>query len=287
MAVPRWLERYLARYEIPYKIWHHTPTYAASRLAQAAHLTGYRVAKTVLVAVDKRPVMAVLPACMRLDLERLKALVGGHDIRLANEAEIASWFKGCQLGSVPPLRLHIDQQIIMDRSLAHLGKILFAAGTPEDSISLRFRDWYRAVSPGVARIAVPLKDLGQYAPPHILVVEDESETNRLLCWLLNRQGFDCQGAEEGRQALVMAAQMRPAAILLDLMLPDMSGFEVYEHLQRTGPLRRIPFIVISALDDEASRQRGRRLGAEGYLTKPFLPDTLVAEVQGVLADALV
>jgi len=219
MAVPQWLQHFLARYEIPYKVAQHAPAHSASRLAQATHLTGYRVAKTVLVSADSRPVMAVLPAARHLDLERLKAVLGGRDVRLAAEAEIASWFKGCAPGNVPPVRLRADQRIIMDRSLAHLGKILFAAGTAEDA--------------------------------------------------------------------VMATQMRPAAILLDLMLPDMPGFEVYEQLRRTGPLKRIPFIVISALDDEASRQRGRRLGAEGYLTKPFLPDTLVAAVQGLLADAQV
>jgi Ala-tRNA(Pro) deacylase len=287
MAVPRWLQHFLARYEIPYEVAHHASTHSASRLAQTTHLTGYRVAKSVLVSADSRPVMAVLPAARRLDLERLKAVLGGRDVRLAKEEEVASWFKDCEPGSVPPLRLRADQRIVMDRALAHLGRILCAAGTAEDAISVRFRDWYRAVRPGVARLSAPANGHSEFTPPQILVVEDEAETNRLLCWLLNRQGFSCQGAEEGRQALVMAAQMRPAAILLDLMLPDMPGYEVYEQLRRIGPLKRIPFLVISALDDEASRQRGRRLGAEGYLTKPFLPDTLVSAVQGMLADAQV
>ena len=90
-----------------------------------------------------------------LDLVSVQAVVGTKDLRFASEGEIAGWFKGCQPGSVPPFRLRSDLQIVMDRSLARMGKILFAAGTPQDAISVRFSDWYRAVRPGVGRFSPP------------------------------------------------------------------------------------------------------------------------------------
>jgi DNA-binding response OmpR family regulator len=172
----------------------------------------------------------------------------------------------------------------MDRSLAHLGKMLFAAGSLEDAVVVRFRDWYRAVRPGLGRFAVANAD-GAATPRRVLVVEDEAATNDLLCRLLEREGFTCQGVPDGEHALSQAATAVPSAILLDLMLPDRSGFEVYEELRRMGPLKRIPVIVVSALDDVAARQRGQQLGADAYLTKPFTPTQLVSELQGILEKA--
>jgi CheY-like chemotaxis protein/prolyl-tRNA editing enzyme YbaK/EbsC (Cys-tRNA(Pro) deacylase) len=241
------------------------------------------VAKTVFLAGLGRPVGVVLPASARLDLARVQSVLGISDLRLATEAEITAWFKGCQPGAVPPLRLRGDEVILMDRSLGHLGKILFAAGTPQDAIAVRFRDWYRAVRPGVGRFALSESDAKHTnGRPTVLVVEDESATNELLCQLLEREGFACRGVEEGQSALALAPEVRPSAILLDLMLPDISGFDVCEKLRRVGPLKRIPIILVTALDDEACRRRGSQLGADAYLTKPFQPEALLAEVQGAL-----
>jgi Ala-tRNA(Pro) deacylase len=285
MSVPQWLERILNYHHIPHQEHHHAPAFSASHLAQAEHVSGRRVAKTVFLNARNHPVMVLLPANARLDVARVQAVLGEPDLRLASEDEIRGWFKGCDAGAVPPLRLRPDQRILMDRSLAHLGEMLFAAGTTQDAVSVRFRDWYRAVRPGVGRFtdAANGKTNGQHSP--VLIVEDEVETNQLLCRLLEREGLACRGVGEGRQALDMACASRPSAILLDLMLPDMNGFEVYAQLRRIGSLRRIPCIVVSALDDEASRQRGQMLGADAYLTKPFQPQALIAQVQEVLDDA--
>ena len=288
MSVPLWVKRILDHTGVPYREHHHPPVASASHLARAEHVPGRRVAKIVLLAAGKRPVAVVLPAPARLDLGRVKAVLGEEDLRLATEAEIGTWFKGCEPGSVPPLRLRGDECILMDRSLAHLGPLLFPAGRQEEAVEVFFRDWYRAVRPGVGRFARPANGFGDGpAAPTVLVVEDESDTNQLLCRLLEREGIVCHGVEEGSQALAVAQAMRPSAILLDLMLPGMSGFEVYEQLRRTGSIKRIPCIVVTALDDEASRQRGQQLGADAYLTKPFAPQALVSEVHQLLADARV
>jgi two-component system OmpR family response regulator len=103
--------------------------------------------------------------------------------------------------------------------------------------------------------------------------------------LLERGGFTCRGVEDGSHALAAARELKPAAIVLDLMLPDMSGFEVVEQLRRTGPLKSAPLVVVSALDNDEARQRGQQLGADAYLTKPFSAEVLLREVQEVMADA--
>jgi Ala-tRNA(Pro) deacylase len=285
MAMPRWLKQILIHYGVPYEEHHHPPAYSAQELAEAEHMSGWRVAKTVFLSDHGRPVGVVLPASARLDLPRVQSILGIPDVRLASEPEIASWFKGCPPGAVPPFRLRGDERILMDRSLAHLGSILFPAGTLEEAIVVRFRDWYRAVQPGVGRFALPAPGSnGAHGPPTVMVVEDEPTTNELLCRLLEQEGFACRGVEEGNRALALAPEVQPSAILLDLMLPDISGFELYEKLRRTGPLKRIPVIVVTALDDEACRRRGNQLGADAYLTKPFQPAALVAELQGALEE---
>ena len=285
MSAPRWLKGILAYHAIPYEEHHHDPVYSASRLAQTEHVSGHRVAKTVILANHGRPLGVVLPSSERLDLARVQGAVGNPDLRLATEEEIAGWFKGCQPGAMPPLCLRTDECLLMDRSLAHVGWMVFPGGTPEDSVTVRFADWYRAIRPGVGRFAAPVNGHANgKAPPTVLVVEDEPATNHLFCLLLEREGYTCHGVEEGRQALSKASEIRPSAMLLDLMLPDMSGFDVYEKMRRTGPLRRTPVIIVTALNDEASRQRGRQLGAEAYLTKPFHPEELLAEMHAVLTD---
>jgi CheY-like chemotaxis protein len=70
-----------------------------------------------------------------------------------------------------------------------------------------------------------------------------------------------------------------------LMLPDMSGYEMYERLRREGPLRLPPAVIVTALEDEAVRRRGFELGADAYLTKPYFPAMLMEELDSVLADA--
>jgi CheY-like chemotaxis protein len=184
---------------------------------------------------------------------------------------------------VPPLRLRADQCILMDRSVARLGEVVFSAGTSEDAVAMRFRDWWRMVRPGVGRFATVAPQ--PRARPTILVVEDEPDTNDLFCRLLDRAGFAPVGAVGGVQALQLATQIRPAAILLDLMLPDMSGFDVYERIRCPGALQRPPAVIVTALDDAATRRRGAELGADAFLTKPFLPQAVVTELRTALADA--
>lgn len=282
--LPQWLETLFTRHQVAYRKLEHLPARSAHQLAHAQGTSGHRVAKPVFLAGCGRPVAVVLPASASLDIEKVRDVLGAPDLRLASEEEIADWFKGCAPGCVPPLRIRSDQVVLMDRSLAHLGEVIFAAGSHESAVAMPFKSWYRMTRPGIGRFAREVAD-GAAHRPMVLVVEDEPDTNHLLCQMLERHGFSSRGVEDGQGALNLARELRPAAILLDLMLPDMSGFEVYERLRMLGPLRLPPTLVVTALDDDAMRQRGRELGADAYVTKPFFPESLLRELDSVLADA--
>lgn len=283
--LPHWFARILAHHNVAFRELEHLPAYSAAQMAHAHGMSAQNVAKPIFLAGSNRPITVVLPGGAMLDLDRVQDVLGIPGLRLAAEEEIAGWFKGCPPGCVPPVRIRSDQVMLMDRSLAHLGNVVFAAGSFELAVSMPFRSWYRMSRPGVGRF-VRQDGNGATVKPLVLVVEDEPDTNHLLCQLLERRGIKCRGAESGRSALALARELCPSAILLDLMLPDMCGLDMYEQLRRHGPLKLPPAVVVTALDDDAMRQRGHELGADAYLTKPFFPESLFHELDIVLADAL-
>jgi DNA-binding response OmpR family regulator len=113
----------------------------------------------------------------------------------------------------------------------------------------------------------------------VLVVEDDPEINELVGAYVQIAGFDYESALNGRQAVEKAGQMHPALIVLDVMLPDFDGFEVARRLKSETHTSSIPIVMLTALDREDYRQRGRSAGAVGYLTKPFDPDRLIDTIK--------
>lgn len=105
-------------------------------------------------------------------------------------------------------------------------------------------------------------------PTKVLIVEDEEHNRRLLDVFVRADGFESVLAPNGEAALRMAATRAPALVLLDLMMPDMDGFEVIRRLKENPATRDIPVIIVSALDDVASRQRLVACGAEEFICKP-------------------
>ena len=116
------------------------------------------------------------------------------------------------------------------------------------------------------------------ADREVLVVEDDREINELVCAYAQIAGFGSRSALNGSDALEQVRRRAPSLIVLDLMLPDLDGFEVCRRVraeaQATG--KPIPVIIIlTAMDGERSRQKGFECGAVDYLTKPFDPDKLM------------
>ena len=117
----------------------------------------------------------------------------------------------------------------------------------------------------------------------VLVVDDEPDV-LLLCRLnLQQRGYELLEASDGGSALRLAREHHPDVIVLDLMLPGMTGYEVLETLQRDESTSDIPVLVLTAKSLRADRERSRGLGASAFLTKPFMPNELCEMVDSLAA----
>jgi len=116
----------------------------------------------------------------------------------------------------------------------------------------------------------------------ILVVDDEADVLDLVRYHLNRAGFDVDVASSGTAALLAARQCRPDAIVLDIMLPQMSGTEVFRKLKLEIDTAQIPVLMLTAKGLLSERIAGLELGVDDYITKPFSPRELVLRIQNLL-----
>jgi DNA-binding response OmpR family regulator len=114
----------------------------------------------------------------------------------------------------------------------------------------------------------------------VMVVEDEEAITSVLRMYLTREGFTVHAVADGAQALSDVRRLRPTAVILDIGLPGLDGFEVCRRLRESGDWT--PILVVTARDDETDRVLGLELGADDYVTKPFSPRELVARLKAVL-----
>jgi two-component system, OmpR family, phosphate regulon response regulator PhoB len=119
-------------------------------------------------------------------------------------------------------------------------------------------------------------------PPRILVVEDEVAIQELLRYTLEQAAFEVVIANSAEQALAEIRNQLPAMVLLDLMLPGMSGVVLAKRLRSEARTRELPIIMVTARADEGDRVQGLDLGADDYVTKPFSPKELIARIRAVL-----
>lgn len=116
-------------------------------------------------------------------------------------------------------------------------------------------------------------------PPKVLVVDDEKALAQALAIRLRAAGLDAVTAEDGRSGIERALSVRPDAIVLDIRLPDMDGFEVHERLKRMDELRGVPVLFLSANMQDSARHAALAAGAFAYLTKPYDPREVVAKIR--------
>ena len=119
--------------------------------------------------------------------------------------------------------------------------------------------------------------------PLVMVVEDDSEMNALECELLEVCGMRTVPAYTGAEALSVADAAGADAVLLDVMLPEMDGFETCRRLRLKGA-RGIPIVMVTALDTDDCRQRGFDAGADAYFIKPFDPDEIVSTLRTLMGQ---
>ncbi|MGZ4103756.1 MAG: response regulator transcription factor [Actinomycetota bacterium] len=117
----------------------------------------------------------------------------------------------------------------------------------------------------------------------VLVVDDEANITDLVATVLRYEGFEVQTASTGRDALNAVSTFRPDLVVLDIMLPDLDGFEVQRHLADGGG--KVPVVFLTAKDATEDKIRGLTMGADDYVTKPFSLEELVARVRAVLRRA--
>jgi two-component system, OmpR family, alkaline phosphatase synthesis response regulator PhoP len=119
----------------------------------------------------------------------------------------------------------------------------------------------------------------------ILVVEDEGDIRELLCYSLSKEGYAVEEAADGAEALDRVIRRAPDLVMLDLMLPRMSGLELCRRLRANPDTAHLPVIVVTAKGAEVDRVLGLEMGADDYVVKPFSPREVVARVKALLRRA--
>jgi len=118
----------------------------------------------------------------------------------------------------------------------------------------------------------------------VVYIEDEQEMVDLVRLILSRKGYEVLGANGGRKGLQLVIDQRPDLVLLDLMMPDMDGWEVYQQMKANDKTRQIPVIVITAKAQSIDKVLGLHIAkVDDYISKPFSPQDLLDSVEKVLA----
>ncbi|CAI4033940.1 YbaK/EbsC family protein [Nitrospira tepida] len=150
MSIARKLKAYLDREHVHYDVLPHPEAFRAIEIARALHAPEKELAKVVIMKVDARFVMTVLPAGWLVDLHRLRDVFRTHHVRLATEEEFKDLFPDCELGAMPPFGNLYGLDVYADRSLTEDEQIIFQAGTHSEAIRMRYMDFASLVFPVVA-----------------------------------------------------------------------------------------------------------------------------------------
>lgn len=147
------LKNFLDENEVQYVSIRHAPAITAQEVAASAHIPGKEVAKVVMVLLDHKMAMAVLPASYQVDFTLLKKASGAREARLATEDEFGEKFPECELGAMPPFGNLYGMPVYVAESLAEDEEISFNAGSHSELIKLAYKDFERLVEPKVIRFS--------------------------------------------------------------------------------------------------------------------------------------
>jgi len=144
------LREFLDSQQVKYGTINHATAFTAQEIAALSHVRGRELAKTVMVTIDARMAMAVLPASQKVDLNLLKRAAGAEAVELASETEFKSLFPDCEAGAMPPFGNLYGMAVFVEMSLTEDEEIAFTAGTHSELIKLSYKDFERVVQPTVA-----------------------------------------------------------------------------------------------------------------------------------------
>jgi len=147
------LKEFLDSNKVKYVSISHSAAYTAQEIAASAHVPGKDLAKTVMVKIDGKMAMAVLPASFKVDLTHLKETLGAKAVELASEREFRDMFPGCETGGMPPFGNLFDMEVYVSAKLAEDQEIAFNAGSHTELLKLAYKDFERLVKPKVIHFA--------------------------------------------------------------------------------------------------------------------------------------
>ena len=153
MSIPRRIRDYLDSQKAPYEWLPHPQAFTAQEVAHSLHVSGKRLAKTVILDADGRLVMAVLPASHRLIMPELKAALEVRRLEMLPESELAKIFPDCDLGAIPPFGNLYGIEVWVDRPVEESGELVFTAGTHVDAVRMKYSDYAELVKPHVGRFS--------------------------------------------------------------------------------------------------------------------------------------
>jgi len=147
------LKEFLDENKIRYVIIKHSSAYTAQEIAAEAHISGRNLAKTVMITIDGRMAMFVLPASYQIDFEILKDIFGTNKVKLATEAEFKYRFPDCDLGAMPPFGNLYEMEVYVAESLSQDEEIAFNAGSHTELIKLLYSDYEKLMKPRILKFS--------------------------------------------------------------------------------------------------------------------------------------
>ncbi len=148
------LKDFLDGNKVKYVTIRHSTAFTAQETAASAHISGKAMAKTVVLRIDGRMAVAVLPASHKLDIPLLKKAVGARDVEIAHEADFKDLFPGCDTGAMPPFGNLYGMDVLVDALLAEDEEIAFNACSHSELVRLKYADFIRLVNPRIASFSV-------------------------------------------------------------------------------------------------------------------------------------
>ena len=157
------VQDFLSNREVEFEVIDHSATFDAQHMAEAVHVSGYHVAKTVLLKADEQFVVAVLPATHNVDMSDARKSLNANQVELSTEDELARHCADCQRGALPPFGSHYGMQTLVDKTLVGDEHLLFEGNTHNEAIRIKYEDFVRLEEPligsfahlSTARVPVP------------------------------------------------------------------------------------------------------------------------------------
>ena len=151
------LKEFLDTNNVKYIVVSHSRAFTAQETAKSAHIARKELAKTIMVKIDGKIAMAILPSSCNVDFELLKNVTNSSTIELANEKEFQNLFPDCEVGSMPPFGNLYNMEVFVAESLSEDEEFTFNAGTHRELIKMSYKDFERLVKPKVGKFSVEIK----------------------------------------------------------------------------------------------------------------------------------